>query len=166
MGQLHDQGDIRKNNKTNPGKCEPKNQMMRKKKSIIKAQARRAQEFRNLRHANPPTPSNPMHQNRRIPYTNAYQRISTNAETRHNAGLQYGQHKCECPVKLDIGIVRPGFKRVTCWRRRRCDGSGGHPRQSDHRDQRTRRRRGRWLRQSRRRHRSRHWRREHRGPHR
>jgi hypothetical protein len=55
---------------------------------------RRAKEFRNLRHANPPTPSNPMHQNRRIPYTNAYQRTSTNAETRHNAGFQYGQHKC------------------------------------------------------------------------
>ncbi|KAJ5197625.1 hypothetical protein N7449_008104 [Penicillium cf. viridicatum] len=49
--------------------------------------------------ANPPAPSNPMHQNRRIPYTNAYQRISTNAETRHNAGLQYGQHKCERPVR-------------------------------------------------------------------
>ncbi|KAJ5165637.1 uncharacterized protein N7500_007467 [Penicillium coprophilum] len=49
--------------------------------------------------ANPPAPSNPMHQNRRIPYTNAYQRISTSAETRHNAGLQYGQHKCERPVR-------------------------------------------------------------------
>ncbi|KAJ5251273.1 hypothetical protein N7489_001683 [Penicillium chrysogenum] len=49
--------------------------------------------------ANPPAPSNPMHQNRRIPYTNAYQRISTNAETRHNAGLQYGQHKRERPVR-------------------------------------------------------------------
>ncbi|EKV11031.1 hypothetical protein PDIG_52840 [Penicillium digitatum PHI26] len=49
--------------------------------------------------ANPPAPSNPMHQNCRIPYTNAYQRISTNAETRHNAGLQYGQHKCERPVR-------------------------------------------------------------------
>ncbi|KAJ5602367.1 hypothetical protein N7537_005323 [Penicillium hordei] len=50
--------------------------------------------------ANPPAPSNPMHQNRRIPYTNAYQRISTNAETRHNAGLQYGQHKCERPIRV------------------------------------------------------------------
>ncbi|KAJ5803770.1 uncharacterized protein N7518_000073 [Penicillium psychrosexuale] len=49
--------------------------------------------------ANPPAPSNPMHQNRRIPYTNAYQPISTNAETRHNAGLQYGQHKRERPVR-------------------------------------------------------------------
>ncbi|KGO38207.1 hypothetical protein PEX2_071310 [Penicillium expansum] len=67
-----------------------------KKHRAAKARERNPKIFDN---ANPPAPSNPMHQNRRIPYTNAYQRISTNAETRHNAGLQYGQHKCERPVR-------------------------------------------------------------------
>ena len=88
MGQLHDQSDI----KNKP----MENKKIWKIKHHTKAQGGEASKrIRNLRHANPPTPSNPMHQNRRIPYTNAYQRISTNAETRHNAGLQYGQHKCE-----------------------------------------------------------------------
>lgn len=68
----------------------------RKKAQGGEGERKKSEIFDN---ANPPAPSNPMHQNRRIPYTNAYQRISTNAETRHNAGLQYGQHKCERPVR-------------------------------------------------------------------
>ncbi|KAJ5795301.1 hypothetical protein N7457_001900 [Penicillium paradoxum] len=70
-------------------------------KSITQSTGRRGEKKKSesFDNANPPAPSNPMHQNRRIPYTNAYQRISTNAETRHNAGLQYGQHKCERPVR-------------------------------------------------------------------
>lgn len=47
-----------------------------------------------------------MHRNRRIPYTNAYQRVSTSAYTCHNAGLQYGQRKC-----VTARVIRAFWKR-------------------------------------------------------
>jgi hypothetical protein len=50
----------------------------------------------------PPAPSNPMHRNHRIPYTNAYQRVSISAYTCHSAGLQYGQRKCDRPIRSGI----------------------------------------------------------------
>lgn len=84
-----------KNKKKNRPKPNDK-KASRKKAQGGEGERKKSEIFDN---ANPPAPSNPMHQNRRIPYTNAYQRISTNAETRHNAGLQYGQHKCERPVR-------------------------------------------------------------------
>lgn len=85
--------------KQKPNKNRPKpddKKASRKKAQGGEGERKKSEIFDN---ANPPAPSNPMHQNRRIPYTNAYQRISTNAETRHNAGLQYGQHKRERPVR-------------------------------------------------------------------
>ena len=85
--------------KQKPNKIRPKpddKKASRKKAQGGEGERKKSEIFDN---ANPPAPSNPMHQNRRIPYTNAYQRISTNAETRHNAGLQYGQHKRERPVR-------------------------------------------------------------------
>lgn len=39
------------------------------------------------------------------PYTNAYQRISTNAYTCHNAGLQYGQRKCDVIAQF-VGLQK------------------------------------------------------------
>ncbi|KAJ5829777.1 uncharacterized protein N7525_008030 [Penicillium rubens] len=77
-------------------RANPTQMSSRKKAQGGEGERKKSEIFDN---ANPPAPSNPMHQNRRIPYTNAYQRISTNAETRHNAGLQYGQHKRERPVR-------------------------------------------------------------------
>ena len=71
---------------------------MEKEKTSHKSQdGEKAREIRSHQHANPPAPSNPMHRNRRIPYTNAYQRVSTSAYTCHSAGLQYGQRKCDRP---------------------------------------------------------------------
>ncbi|KGO63603.1 hypothetical protein PITC_049850 [Penicillium italicum] len=74
------------NNKQHRKKTKTKNKKQTKNPTIKKHHAKKSQDGEGERkkseifdNANPPAPSNPMHQNRRIPYTNAYQRISTNA---------------------------------------------------------------------------------------